>query len=126
MLLRARGSNPQLPVLRPQVPSDLLDVALQVDLLLRWIDPPPPTEPGRGTAAQVDRLAPLALLVGRDGPAELSDVDVGWWQAFRIAAGVVGRRAVAACLICPTGVRDICDQHDDWPTDGSGTAGGPR
>jgi hypothetical protein len=118
LVLRARGRMPQLTPLRVPVEPAGLDLGLQVDLLLRWIDPPPPAH-GTGAAgsvpADVAKVAPLALLVERAGDAELTDTDLGWWRAFRIAAGIVGRRPVAACLACSGGVRDIRDQHDAWP-----------
>jgi len=109
-------------VFAPPVADDLLDFALRVDLLLRWILPPVPVDaqrrPGEAAALRVAFASPLALLVIRSGVPTAGDSDVAWWQAFGHACAIVGRRAATALTVTPAGVGEIPAERQVWPAAG--------
>ena len=110
-------------VFAPAVADDLLDFALRVDLLLRWIHPPVPVDtrprrPGEAAALRVAFASPLALLVIRSGVPTAGDSDVAWWQAFGHACAIVGRRAATALAVTPAGVGEIPAERQVWPAAG--------
>lgn len=90
-----------------------LDRAMRVDLLLRWIVPPARGDPSATRAEQaalaVAFCSPLALLVLRTGPPVVSDADLLWWQSFRQACAIVGRRPAIAYALTARGITLIAD-----------------